>query len=157
MKKQVCPLSGVPCDLRKCYHISEIVDNKEVDCLSLCNGCANDYLEYKNNPKAFEAKMIETSEQLLDNLFGKIVIPPPCSKCGITAQTVMETGKLGCSECYKNFKGELLLVLKDYHNNVKHIGKKPKSLQKESLKEQLKKAIETENYEEASRIKKLIQ
>jgi protein arginine kinase activator len=155
MKKQVCPLSGIPCDNRKCYHISEIENNREVESLDLCNGCVEHYLNFKNDPKKFESDVIKTSEDLLDAIFGKpqLVIPPPCPKCKISAEEVTNLGKLGCPGCYEHFRDELLIVVQNYHNSTKHVGKKPKS---SLLKEKLAEAIEKENYEEASRIKKLL-
>lgn len=37
----------------------------------------------------------------------------------------VETGKLGCSECYDAFRGRLIRPLKQIHGACEHIGKVP--------------------------------
>lgn len=83
-----------------------------------------------------------------------------CKKCGFTYDDFKNTGKLGCDECYKTFKTELLSVLKNIQGSTKHNGKIPKKFslklhesEIENLKIKLKNAIEIEEYEEAARIR----
>ena len=80
-----------------------------------------------------------------------------CEVCGADFSLISKTGKMGCSECYKTFKNELLPYIKRIHGSVKHIGNTSKDLSiktqintVEDLKNQLKNLIEEENYEQAA-------
>ena len=84
-----------------------------------------------------------------------------CPTCGFTQADFKKTGRLGCSTCYTVFAEPLEGMLKQMHKGTQHVGKVPKALraklditkQRDSLAEQLQKAIETENYEEAARLR----
>ena len=84
-----------------------------------------------------------------------------CSTCGFTQVDFKKTGRLGCSTCYTVFSEPLEGMLKQMHKGTQHIGKVPKALraqldiskQQDQLNEQLQKAIEMENYEEAARLR----
>lgn len=98
-----------------------------------------------------------------------------CECCGTTFSDIRNTGKVGCGNCYSVFKEELVGTLQRIHGRTIHVGKRPsisaeaatdepkqnnyidkKQIEIDNLKEQLKKAIETENYEEAAKIRDLI-
>ncbi len=84
-----------------------------------------------------------------------------CPTCGFAQADFKKTGRLGCSTCYTVFAEPLEGMLKQMHKGTQHIGKVPKALrakldttkQRERLNTQLKKAIETENYEEAAQLR----
>lgn len=90
-----------------------------------------------------------------------------CPECGTDYEEFKKTGLFGCSQCYYAFGDRLEPLIKRIHGNIQHTGKVPKRtggvirLKRdiESLKYQLKKAIENEEYEKAAslrdRIKKL--
>ena len=90
----------------------------------------------------------------------------------------LETGLLGCAECYDMFEDRLDSVLKNIQGNVKHVGRKPLNISEkmqntgenntkkmnreekkvennelEQLKKDLNKAIEEERYEDAATIR----
>lgn len=78
-----------------------------------------------------------------------------CSHCGTDFAEISKTGKVGCSECYKTFKKELLPYLRRIHGSVKHTGNVPnievsKKDTVQELKTRLSRLIEEENYEEAA-------
>ena len=80
-----------------------------------------------------------------------------CSRCGMTLSEIQKKGKFGCSECYDTFSKKLDLtpfIGKGYEGNIpKNSGenetKEPPS-PLASLKEELKKALEKEEYEKAA-------
>lgn len=95
-----------------------------------------------------------------------------CELCGSTIEDISKSGRVGCDKCYDVFKAELEPLLIRIHGRTEHIGKKPKSTVESSvgeifdkqnidtendeiavLKEQLKKAIADENYEQAAVIR----
>lgn len=82
-----------------------------------------------------------------------------CECCGSTFSDISKSGKVGCPNCYKVFKNELLPYLKRVHGSIEHVGKIPdkhienvseNSENAEDLKKQLKELIKQENYEQAA-------
>ena len=84
-----------------------------------------------------------------------------CDSCGVTFDEFLKTGLLGCSQCYSAFEQMLTQPLKRLQGGaISHRGKKlvstqPKEekTQEPSRKEQLKLAIETEDYELAAELR----
>jgi protein arginine kinase activator len=50
-----------------------------------------------------------------------------CSKCGCTPMSFKETGRLGCSNCYKDLKLLVDGIVESAQKGMFHKGKKPKS------------------------------
>lgn len=106
---------------------------------------------------------------LLSSIFGagcSAAPTPPteldgCPNCGMTFDDIRQTGKLGCSECYKVFEQELEPTLRRIHGNSQHIGKIPSRggekvllrKQMDNLKTQLQEAVNREEYEKAAGIR----
>jgi len=84
-----------------------------------------------------------------------------CANCGLTYADFKKIGRLGCSECYDTFKKYLGPLLKKIHGSILHFGKSPFKVARvlderedlQALRNQLQKAIETEEFEEAARIR----
>ena len=85
-----------------------------------------------------------------------------CSFCKTSFADIAKTGKVGCANCYEEFKSELLPYLKRIHDATKHTGKVPNSAplivrpQEESveaLKAKLASLVAEEKYEEAAVIR----
>ena len=96
-----------------------------------------------------------------------------CPHCGMTWDAFQKNGLLGCSECYNHFVDALPPLLRQLHGaNTEHIGKKPYASgaataapqaqeaataqpqsEKERLQALMRTAIETENFEEAARLR----
>jgi protein arginine kinase activator len=110
--------------------------------------------------------------QLLSNWFGvqenaqvqqrPLPKPQACHSCGWTFRQFLNQGKFGCATCYESFHEQLPSVFKRLHNgNVKHVGKAPGAFgqtlqikkQIETIRIQMKSAIEDENFEEAARLR----
>ena len=81
-----------------------------------------------------------------------------CALCGANFAQLMQSGKVGCGECYSVFKAELEPTIIKLHGRAKHTGKIPKNLESaismkrqiEELNIKLNKLIETQNFEEAA-------
>ena len=138
-------------------HLTEIV-NGQMKKIDLCEECAKE--KGVTDPQGFA---------LADLLLGlgassEMDSAGPeleCPTCGFTQADFKKTGRLGCSTCYTVFSQPLEAMLKQMHKGTQHIGKVPKALraqlditkQRDQLNEQLQKAIEMENYEEAARLR----
>jgi protein arginine kinase activator len=91
----------------------------------------------------------------------RLKAPRTCRSCGSQLAKVLDSGKVGCSQCYKIFHEEIDPMLAALHGGTQHRGKTSRvrdvraklrtDLQtKRSL---LRSALETENYEEAAALR----
>jgi len=84
-----------------------------------------------------------------------------CSNCHLTYEKFTQSGKLGCSVCYFNFRKQLIPLLRRLHGNSEHVGKVPHkakdridSVKKiKQLRKELQGAVIKEEYEEAAKIR----
>lgn len=84
-----------------------------------------------------------------------------CPLCGADFTQLVQSGKIGCCECYSAFKAELEPTVIKIHGRVRHTGKIPANLEPlisakrkvEELNAKLKKVIEAQNFEEAALIR----
>ena len=85
-----------------------------------------------------------------------------CEKCGHTFNDIVNSGKLGCADCYTTFYDKLLPSLQRIHGKTRHEGKNPTIIKTDvvenvnalaDLEEKLKKAIEEQNFEKAAELR----
>ncbi|MBD3167903.1 MAG: hypothetical protein GF307_00375 [candidate division Zixibacteria bacterium] len=143
-------------------HLTQIVDNEKVD-LNLCKSCA----EKRGFHNPFEKIPFPLAEFLTGMLrergdkTGTQLQALKCPNCGFTFGDFSKSGRLGCGSCYTAFRTQLKDLLRKVHGSSEHHGKTPsttveelKPIRKErKLKEELRKAIEEENFEEAARLR----
>jgi protein arginine kinase activator len=88
--------------------------------------------------------------------------PVQCPFCQATLADFRATGRLGCAHCYEAFESSLRDLLRRVHGNSRHIGRRyvaplPSELPHVSsaaeLRDRLKRAIETEQFELAADIR----
>lgn len=85
-----------------------------------------------------------------------------CPSCHATLSDFRESGRLGCAECYRTFEGSLRDLLRRLHGSSRHIGERyappgeallaslPST---DQLREQLRLAVEAENFELAAELR----
>lgn len=126
--------------------------------VNLCEGCSKE--KGVQDPTAFA---------LADLLHGigaaeeieKGASTTRCAVCGFSQADFKKTGRLGCSNCYEAFAEGLGSLLKAMHKGTEHVGKLPARAQKtielsdrmKKLNENLRKAVEDENYESAASLR----
>ncbi len=89
-----------------------------------------------------------------------------CPLCGSRFSELVEKGKVGCAECYHTFADELEKTVHSLHGRVTHVGRKPGQRGKKagaeagspeekiaSLRAELKKAVDGEDYERAAALR----
>ncbi|HLD30036.1 MAG TPA: UvrB/UvrC motif-containing protein, partial [bacterium] len=84
-----------------------------------------------------------------------------CSSCGRSWKKFEESGKLGCAACYETFRKELKTLIRRLHGAAQHKGKEPVTSARElngegkmrKLEQELKEAVEKEQYERAAVIR----
>jgi len=82
-----------------------------------------------------------------------------CSNCHLTYDEFKQSGKLGCSVCYHDFREQLIPLLRRLHGNSEHVGKIPRQskgkLNKirkiKQLRKELQELVLKEEYENAAK------
>lgn len=172
MKCDLCKISEAT------IHIQEVINNN-IKTIHICEDCAKSYGSINN--------IMDVGQNLFD-LFSKVsggnketdTAPKKgkrqpvddentlkCSRCHISYDEFLESGKLGCGFCYTSFKEQIKPILRRIHGCIYHKGKVPLKFKKrlktakdlKLLTNRLKVALKKERYEEAAslrdRIKKL--
>ena len=86
-----------------------------------------------------------------------------CKSCGATLQDFRESGRLGCPDCYRTLGEPLRELLRRLHGATRHTGERyvvpggssesPAARSSLELREQLKRAIESEDFELAAQLR----
>ncbi len=132
-------------------HIHTVVNGVEYE-QNLCDYCAKGTgvtSTYENSLGSMLASMFGDVMELKNHNVKR------CPVCSTTFSQIAESGKVGCTECYKTFKSELLPYLKRVHGSTNHTGKRPNTQLTEQdnidrLKRELSRLIKEENYEQAA-------
>jgi protein arginine kinase activator len=117
---------------------------------------------------------IETTVSLSKNPLGEFLIdlqkqgsPSPadtarCTFCSATLRDFRATGRLGCARCYTAFEPNLRDLLRRVHGSSKHLGRRYESpeiamseeqTELHELRERLRRAIESEQFELAAELR----
>ncbi|MGN1329596.1 MAG: UvrB/UvrC motif-containing protein [Eubacterium sp.] len=151
-------------------HIKKIVNGKREE-MHLCSECA------KELGVMDEFRMPTMSEMFGDSFLGNFLGAgvaamnslagvDRCSSCGSSFNDIVNSGRIGCADCYDKFEDKLEPSIRKIHGKTKHIGKfisysndeekaeeKPQVSEIDSLKEQLKSAISEQRFEDAAVIR----
>lgn len=164
MECTFCPGNQATC------HLTKVVNGKSVE-VHVCEKCipeikSSDLIDFdiwkavaklaaakgKGDPtKAIEVQPPISAKSLL--MPSHSVRGSTCPTCGFTSEDLKKTGRLGCPDCYETFAEILADVLRDCQKGTEHHGKVPRSfnsLHRQHLEESLRRAIESERFEEAA-------
>ena len=141
-------------------HIRTVINGVVIE-KNLCGYCAakGGYSNFVNNGFASMLASMLGNEIATGNI--KEI---RCECCNTRFSDIAETGKMGCSQCYKTFSDKLIPYLKRVHGTTEHIGKRPVAgetlpvpVTTESRIEQLRsdmlKAVQSEEFEKAAKIR----
>ena len=141
MKCQHCPKLST-------LQITEIHAENNFEEFHLCDECAQKYL-YETSPKKKKGDGREAGGSEKE-----------CEQCGTKFVDFRNTGRLGCPHDYQAFQAELLPLLESIHSSTRHAGKTPRrpsqrvrSQELTRLRKDLQKAVTSEAYEEAARLR----
>ena len=108
------------CNENKATTIVKAVVNGQLRELNLCEHCAHEY--------GYNA--IFGGIGIGDFLSGIFVNQAPrklvnrCEKCGASFEEIARTGKIGCADCYTQFKEQLAPMIHRIHGAAVHKGKR---------------------------------
>lgn len=144
-------------------HLIEII-NQEKKELNLCENCAQE----AGLPFSKSTLSVGDLFGMVEAGFAKGGRPREqeiaCPQCGMTLKEFRTKGRLGCPHDYQVFKTQLEGLLEKIHGSARHVGKAPagqvqtqarkqKTVELESLRKQLQKAIHEEAYENAAKLR----
>jgi protein arginine kinase activator len=148
-------------------HLTEII-NEQITKLNLCEVCAkekgSDVEQHFGIADLLAALSdVEAAPQTAP---GVAAVRSKCSHCGLTYEDFKKIGRLGCADCYTEFKASLAPLLKRIHGAVQHLGKSPtpdllkeqkvhSKIQEElrQIRDQFQKAVKNEEFEEAATLR----
>ena len=144
-------------------HLTQIV-NEQVTTLHLCERCAAE--KGVESPggvaKTPLGSFLAAMGQDLPDSVPVTRNGETCSRCGASLQDFRESGRLGCPECYRSFEVPLRDLLRRLHGSTHHMGERYAERDGEAvegkqntaeLREQLRLAVETENFELAAELR----
>jgi len=148
-------------------HLTQIVNNS-VTTTHLCEPCAAE-------------KGVETSSSVAKFPLGDFLaslgkgggaepseagMDEPCPHCGATLRDFRSSGRLGCARCYDSFETHLRDLLRRLHGNSTHVGEvyrqgeaepapaaRGANGELERLRDELRRAVEAENFEKAAELR----
>ena len=137
-------------------HITEVVTQEQCEEIHLCEDCAKKYLY----PAVAAANPGKKSKSMASESFDDPG-SKQCTACGIKFAEFRNSGRLGCPHDYDEFAEELVPLLESIHGDTQHHGKAPDRIPKDKagqlelaqLRRKLQQSIQSEQYEEAARIR----
>ncbi len=145
-------------------HLTQIV-NEQVSTLHLCERCAAE--KGVESPGGVAKTPLGTFLAAMGKGTPEMTPAPrsaeTCARCGASLKDFHESGRLGCPECWRTFETPLRDLLRRLHGSTHHLGERyaetvtpPASappIRAAHLREQLRLAVETENFELAAEIR----
>ncbi len=102
-------------------HVKQTINGKTNE-LMLCSTCA----------AALGLNRLSTDSFAVGNLFGSLFAEPflresseqsCCTQCGKTLKEIVQSGLVGCPNCYTTFYERLLPSIQRIHGKTSHVGK----------------------------------
>ncbi len=157
-------------------HLIKAINNHDAKKMNLCNDCAKNLLFSAG--ESFFSDLAEILSSILEidvkfyrgdenkKFFDSIdwIDDKKCHYCGTDLKTIKKIGKVGCPNCYDEFKDVIYPLIKSIHGKIGHMGKVPcnssKRLKNEKilrdLKFELDEAVIIENFERAAQLRDMI-
>lgn len=136
------------------------MNNDQVSEVHLCTECAKKlgYLNENENPFNFNFGSLFGDFLSIPSFMKTPQISASCPSCKTTFDSIKNTGFVGCDKCYDTFADEIEAILGRIQPGTTHKGRLSgtdgKKIEKENtlkkMKDDLKKAIIDENYEQAA-------
>lgn len=152
------------------FHFTKIINGEKTE-VHICDKCAQE----KSDAFMFNMHSGFSFNHLLSGLLNMESALSPkgqnvfqnnqvlqCDRCKMTFREFMNTGKFGCSHCYKTFYHQITPILRRVHGgNTTHGGKVPKRVggsihlrkRLKMLREKLQELVAKEEFERAAQVR----
>ncbi|GAA4466950.1 UvrB/UvrC motif-containing protein [Novipirellula sp. SH528] len=151
------------CEKPATFHITELTEPSGPKIMHLCEEHARGFLQKESdspvasvtNALAKQLQLGQSKKELAE------LDQKECPVCGISFFEFRNTGRLGCPYDYSFFESDLVPLLRNIHDAVEHVGKRPRRLAASAdsqaemiqLRREMEEAVELEDYERASEIR----
>lgn len=139
--------------------MTQIVNGVRTD-IALCHHCAVD-LGMDNPFSDIPSEIAKLIAQAAQESGADFENAPDltCGECGLELKSFLESGLLGCPQCYLDFEDFLKTLLRRYHGTTRRLTSRktgtpsPKIEEMNRLKGELERAIGLEDFEAAAKIR----
>ena len=150
------------CEKPATFHITELTEPDGPKVVHLCEEHARTFLSNETTPASALSSMLAKQlkiEKAAEELASSD--KKTCPICGITFADFRKGGRLGCAYDYVAFEEDLEPLLLNIHGSLQHVGKRPdnqtgspeRQFRLMQLKLEMKRAVDKEDYETASRLR----
>ncbi|MBM3705530.1 MAG: hypothetical protein FJW66_03295 [Actinobacteria bacterium] len=156
-------------------HLIKVV-NGETEKMNICVNCLKDFTflpeeDFYNDLSTILKKVLEVDIKISDKTDAEKFFESlsstdkrACSTCGIDLASIKSAGRVGCPDCYIEFRDAFTPILKSIHGSATHRGRIPArpsvelKIEKEirDLEHRLKEVITIEDFEEAAKLRDTI-
>ena len=152
-----CSICGVN---EATIHLTEIINNQMIE-IHLCEACSEEKGTGFKTHFNLSDLLMGLTESEKEAKTGEKKPQLRCAECGMTYEEFAKTGRLGCAECYNSFSKMLTPLIKRVQRSLTHLGKKPANVSQDVrsrhdlrlLQDRLRKSVQTEEFEEAARLR----
>ncbi len=154
MKCEICGLRDAVIHIRQ-------IQKELVHELHICEECAQEKGLIREEDS--ELPIANLLSGLLEgkDVVGAGDVKESCPKCGMKASEFRKQGKLGCPECFIAFEKDVRAIISQMASRPRHTGKPPltlvvdpaATLKTEGIREELRGAVEREEYELAAQLR----
>ena len=155
MKCEICGLKDAVIHIRQ-------MQKDLVHELHVCEECAQEKgLIREEESELPIANLLSGLLEGKDVTGATVEVKDACPRCGMKASEFRKQGKLGCPACFEAFDKDVRAIVSQMASRPRHTGKVPAALlaahqeasQGDNLREELKEAVEHEEYELAARLR----
>lgn len=154
-------------DKEATVHITKVINGVKTEG-HYCDECARQKQKDLNIVSPFSLGVPLSIQNILDGFFevsnfAKESRKPPaeCPVCRMKFDEFRSKGRLGCGNCYKEFNSEITPLIRRVHGNIQHVGKVPRrtggilKIKRDilKLKDELRLAVQSEEYEKAAKLR----
>lgn len=148
-------------------HIRRVINGHSEE-MYLCEDCArelgvmNDFDFEPFNIEGFFGNLLGAGSRAFNALVGV----DRCASCGTSMNDIVNSGLVGCADCYDRFDDKLTSGIEKIHGKAKHIGKNVtyttttnssndsnEASELDTLKNELKNAVKEQRFEDAAVIR----
>jgi len=154
MKCEICGLKDAVIHIRQ-------IQKDLVHELHICEECAQEKGLIREEDS--ELPIANLLSGLLEgkDVTGAVEVKDACPRCGLKASEFRKQGKLGCPECFRAFEKDVRAIVSQMAARPRHTGKLPRTLvieqstaaKGEGLRDELREAVEREEYELAAQLR----
>jgi len=142
MYRMMCDICKKNPAMRKVINITK--EKKEVQ--YICDDC---YHKRQQNATLTIIKGIASN---LSPAKSEAPMEHVCRACGTTASNFMQTGIVGCDNCYVDLAPEILQMIRATQGQINHLGKSPYNTEKREAMQQAEQALQDAPKAEAPEI-----